>query len=89
MCGCGSHRGQQAQAERQSGGVLSFLVEDMTCGHCAGRIKSAIESALPGAQVVADPATKVVSVSGASDAAAVHGLVSAAGYTPSAMPMGA
>ena len=70
----------------QSAGALTFVVEDMACGHCAGTIKSAIESAMPGAQVVADPATKIVSVSGTSDAAALYGLVSAAGYTPSALP---
>lgn len=85
MCGCGAQSGQQTQSAPQRAGALSFLVDDMTCGHCAGRIKTAIESALPGTQVEADPKTKIVSVTGASDAAAVHGLVSAAGYTPSTL----
>lgn len=89
MCGCASHSGQQTQAAGQSAGGLSFFVEDMTCGHCAGRIKTAIETALPGTQVAADPATKIVSVTGASDMAATRDLIANAGYTPSAIPAGA
>ena len=88
MCGCAS-KGSPAQSAGRNADAFTFLVDDMTCGHCAGRITAAIEAALPDAQVIADPATKTVSVTGASDAAAVFGLVSAAGYTPSAMPTGA
>ncbi|MGO4673711.1 heavy-metal-associated domain-containing protein [Bosea sp. 2YAB26] len=37
----------------------------MTCGHCAGTIKSAIESSIPGAKVSANPEARLVSVEGA------------------------
>ena len=63
---------------------MRFHVEDMTCGHCAGTIKTAIESKLPGTSVDADPASKLVSVRGGADFAALSAIVTAAGYTPSA-----
>jgi copper chaperone len=88
MCGCASHQGQAASAGHVGEDAsFAFRVEDMTCGHCAGTIKKAIETGLPGAQVEADPRTKLVSVRGTSDVTAVHDLVSAAGYTPSVMPV--
>jgi len=54
----------------------------MTCGHCAGTIIKAIEIGLPGTRVQADPASKLVSVLGTSDRAAIAAIVTAAGYTP-------
>lgn len=54
----------------------------MTCGHCAGRIKAAIEARLPGASVTADPDSKRVSVLGSADHEAIKAAVTAAGYTP-------
>ncbi|HEY9345931.1 MAG TPA: heavy-metal-associated domain-containing protein [Inquilinus sp.] len=62
--------------------TLSFRVEDMTCGHCAGTIKGAIEGSIPGARVEADPVRKLVSVSGTTDRAQVAALIAEAGYTP-------
>ncbi|MFC4172429.1 heavy-metal-associated domain-containing protein [Microvirga sp. GCM10011540] len=73
---------------QQGPGIVTVRVEDMTCGHCAGTITKAIESSLQGAQVQADPATKLVSVRGA-DLATVKDLVAAAGYTPSEAPANA
>jgi copper chaperone len=64
-------------------GSLTLRVEDMTCGHCAGTIKNAVESTLPGTQVDADPASKLVSIRGTADLAAVQAIVTDAGYTPS------
>lgn len=64
--------------------TLSFRVEDMSCGHCAGTIKGAIEGSIPGARVEADPVRKLVSVSGATDRAQVAALIAEAGYTPEA-----
>jgi copper chaperone len=87
MCGCASHQGQAASAGQVGEASFAVRVEDMTCGHCAGTIKNAIETGLPGAQVEVDPRTKLVSVRGTSDIAAVRDLVSAAGYTPSAVPV--
>lgn len=62
--------------------ALTFTVSDMTCGHCAGTIKKAIESGVPGAHVNADPATKVVSITGSSNRDLLAGIITGAGYTP-------
>jgi copper chaperone len=84
MCGCATHRSQgAADVTTQSPDTLTLRVEDMTCGHCAGTITKAIEANIPGAQVHADPATKLASVQGTADLPAIKHLVAAAGYTPS------
>ncbi|ANY83229.1 hypothetical protein BB934_29325 (plasmid) [Microvirga ossetica] len=62
--------------------VLSLKVEDMTCGHCAGTIRKAIETGLPGTSVEADPASKLVSVLGSTDLVSIKAIVAEAGYTP-------
>lgn len=85
MCGCQSHSEKttpRTQTQPQGAGTLSFRVEDMTCGHCAGTITKAIEASLPGTRVQADPASKLVSVQGSSDRTAIAAIVTAAGYTP-------
>jgi copper chaperone len=64
--------------------ALILRVEDMSCGHCAGTIKKAIEAGLPGTLVEADPASKLVSVWGSVDLASIRALVTGAGYTPTA-----
>jgi copper chaperone len=69
-----------------SGATVTVRVEDMTCGHCAGVIRAAIEGAVPGARVTADPASKLVSIEGA-DRGTVEAVIAEAGYTPS--PAGA
>ena len=56
----------------------------MTCGHCVGAINKAIETGLPGTQVEADPASKLVSVRGSTDLTSINALVAEAGYTPTA-----
>jgi copper chaperone len=63
---------------------IRLKVEDMTCGHCAGAVTRAVEGAVPGAKVSADPASKLVTVTGAGDRAKVEAAISAAGYTPQA-----
>uniref|UniRef100_UPI002FCBF754 heavy-metal-associated domain-containing protein n=1 Tax=Devosia sp. TaxID=1871048 RepID=UPI002FCBF754 len=65
---------------------LAFRVDDMACGHCAGSIKQAIENALPGTKVDADPASKLVTVRGDGDYPTIRSIVSGIGYTPSAEP---
>lgn len=82
---CSTHQ----QADQKHGqtidpAALTFRVEDMTCGHCAGTIKNAIETTLPGTQVQADPVSKLVSVKGQADFARVQEIVASAGYTPAA-----
>lgn len=83
MCGCSAHQSQPSSAERDQT-ALAVRVEDMTCGHCAGAITKAVESGLPGAKVDADPASKLVLVSGTADLAKVQSLITNAGYTPTA-----
>ena len=80
MCTAHQHHAETSTAPVDAD--LSFHVEDMTCGHCAGTIKNAIETGLPGTQVEADPASKLVSVRGSSDLASIKALVAKAGYTP-------
>ncbi|NIX78359.1 heavy-metal-associated domain-containing protein [Microvirga terricola] len=80
---CSSHQHSHDHASTSATGAgLSVRVEDMTCGHCAGTIKSAIESSIPGAKVTASPEAKLVSVEGASDFAQISGIITLAGYTP-------
>jgi copper chaperone len=84
MCGCSTHQsGDVGQTALPNDGSLVLRVEDMTCGHCAGMIKKAVESSLPGTQVDAAPASKLVSIRGTADLAAVKVIVTDAGYTPS------
>lgn len=82
MRSCHQHSTSTAEAAVASSDALTFQVEDMTCGHCAGTIEGAIEARLPGTSVTADPGSKQVSVRGSSDFAAIQSAVIAAGYTP-------
>lgn len=84
MCGCSSHSSQSNQTAQRPAGALTLRVEDMTCGHCAGAIKKAIETGLPGTRVDADPSSKLVSVAGSTDLGSIMALVTEAGYTPTA-----
>jgi copper chaperone len=82
MCSSHQHSQDQATTTAAPGAGVSVRVEDMTCGHCASTIKSAIESSIPGAKVNADPEAKLVSVEGATDLARITGIITEAGYTP-------
>ncbi len=82
MCSCQQHAKPATETAAPAGNAVSFQVEDMACGHCAGRIKAAIESRLPGTSVTADPDSKRVSVLGSADHEAIKAAVTAAGYTP-------
>jgi len=82
MCSSHQHSHDQATTTATPGAGISIRVEDMTCGHCAGTIKSAIESSIPGAKVNADPQAKLVSVEGVTDLARVSDIIAEAGYTP-------
>lgn len=62
--------------------TLALAVEDMTCGHCARTITSAVEAAFPDAKVEADIATHRVTISGRVDARVVADVIAAEGYTP-------
>ena len=88
MCSCQQHSTTTSAAAPAPGGAISFHVEDMTCGHCAGTIKQAIEGKIPGTSVTANPGSKLVSVEGSADIAAIRAAITAAGYTPSAELVG-
>ena len=57
-----------------------FTVNDMTCGHCVGTVRKALETALPGAEINVDLATHKVSFTG--DRATGEEAIREAGYTP-------
>lgn len=80
---CEKHRQQENASTSLAGASVSVHVGDMTCGHCAGTIKDAIESTIPGAKVSANPESRLVSVQGA-DFTKVCEIISLAGYTPEA-----
>jgi len=82
MCSCQQHSNAATNATSAPENAISFRVEDMTCGHCAGTIKKAIEDKFPGTAVTADPASKLVSVVGTADFSAIKSIVTGAGYTP-------
>ncbi len=61
-----------------------FAVSDMTCGHCAARVKKAVLSLEPGAEVEVDLASGDVTVSPpAADPAAVARAITESGYPAS------
>lgn len=86
MCSCQQHSTAASTTTQPSGDAVSLRVDDMTCGHCAGTIERAIKGAFPDATVTADIASKRVTVQGGGDFASIGALVTAAGYTPSAVP---
>ena len=88
MCSCQQHSNAATNARSAPKDAISFRVEDMACGHCAGTIKKAIEDKLPGTAVTADPVSKLVSVVGATDFSAIKSIVAGAGYTPGADRIG-
>ena len=88
MCGCSTHQAQSGTTAERDTNAVTLKVEDMTCGHCASTITKAVEAALPGARVQADPATKLVSVQGTRDLAKVEALITSTGYTPTVPALG-
>lgn len=58
----------------------TLIVSDMTCGHCVGTVRKALEEALPGAEISVDLDTHIVSFTG--DRAKGQEAIRDAGYTP-------
>jgi copper chaperone len=78
---CDSHHHHEAAtAATPAGAGITFHVSDMTCGHCAGVIRSALEESLPGTAVDIDIAKALVTVAG--DRAKAEEAIRTAGYTP-------
>ncbi|MHA6729775.1 heavy-metal-associated domain-containing protein [Devosia sp. A369] len=61
----------------------TFTVNDMTCGHCVGTVRKALETALPGADISVDLASHKVAFTG--DKAVGEAAIREAGYTPEAV----
>ena len=59
-----------------------LTVNDMTCGHCVGTVRKALEEALPGAEISVDFDTHKVSFTG--DRSKGEEAIREAGYTPEA-----
>lgn len=63
--------------------MITFDVQDMSCGHCVASITQAVKEADPGATVEVDLSAKRVRIEPArSDAPALQGAIAEAGYTP-------
>ena len=58
----------------------SFIIPDMTCGHCEKALRGAFVQAMPGAEVQIDLPAHRLTVAG--DAAQAREVIAAAGYTP-------
>lgn len=66
--------------------MLTYRVDDMTCGHCASTITKAVRSADAGARVEVDLAQHLVRIE-PSEASAeeLREAIAEAGYTPAAV----
>lgn len=63
--------------------MITFQVNDMTCGHCVSTITRALKATDPNARVEVDLATHRVQVQPAStDADELADAIKEAGYTP-------
>ena len=63
--------------------MISFRVNDMTCGHCASTITKALKAADRDAQVQVDLAAHLVQIDSSSvDADEFACVIKEAGYTP-------
>jgi copper chaperone len=67
--------------------MFRYSVPDMTCGHCAQAIETAVKSLDPRAEVAVDLTSKEVTVRSEADEARVAGTIRDAGYEPK--PVGA
>lgn len=77
---CTAQREAEAPQMANNKSDLAFHVQNMTCGHCAGVITSALTKAFPGISVRTDTVSRIVHVDGARDAKAVGAIISQAGY---------
>lgn len=64
---------------------MEFTVNDMTCGHCVGRVTQAIKDVDAAAQINVDLTSKQVTVVSEATMEEFFAAVRAAGYTPAPM----
>jgi len=63
--------------------MISFQVNDMTCGHCVGAITRALQGADPAAGIQIDLSAHCVRINNAgASAATLAAAIKEAGYTP-------
>lgn len=62
--------------------MVSFIVNDMTCNHCASTVSKAITSVDANAKVNVDIATKHVDIQSSVSAEKLVAAIKDAGYTP-------
>jgi copper chaperone len=63
--------------------MVTFEVQDMTCGHCVSSVTKAVRAIDPGAQVTADLTTHRVRIEpSASNRTQLSDAIREAGYTP-------
>ncbi|MBB4400281.1 MULTISPECIES: heavy-metal-associated domain-containing protein [Rhizobium/Agrobacterium group] len=60
--------------------ATTFLIPDMTCGHCEKTLRGALTEALPGASISIDLDAHRLIVTG--DAATAEAAIREAGYSP-------
>ena len=60
-----------------------LTVNDMTCGHCVGTVRKALEEALPGSEISVELESHRVVFTG--DRARGEAAIREAGYTPEAL----
>ena len=66
--------------------TTTYLINDMTCGHCVARVTQAVKGVDPDATVQIDLASHTARVEGADDPIAIAQAIRAAGYTPVQLP---
>jgi copper chaperone len=70
--------------------LVTFEVQDMTCGHCVSSITKAVLAIDPGAKVITDLGTHRVQIEPTeSDSAQLSAAIREAGYTPARVEDGA
>jgi copper chaperone len=63
--------------------MITFLVSDMSCGHCVGTITQAVKDVDPDAEVRTDLSKHLVEIQPRScDAEQLRTAIERAGYTP-------
>jgi copper chaperone len=66
--------------------MTTFLIPDMTCGHCKAAVEAAL-SAVPGTdRISVDLAAKQAVAEGSADSTALLAALEAAGYPATALP---
>ncbi len=78
VCECATHGENQtdhAAAEGADPAAITMTVTDMTCGHCAGAVKQAVEAVFSGARVEAIPEARRIMVSGCPDSSRLREVI--------------